>query len=149
LFDTSGMIDSVAGTDIRTTLLPSSDRAVIADVERYDSVLTRLAVPYVVDLANRKMSVGQYTASTLTPISGAISTVQDLEKFDLSLKNGILLKPETIAMAQVAPTAAFGQKLPHAIGWFAQNYLGENVYWQFGTSDTGGSGLIVVWPTRS
>jgi len=148
-FETSGMFDSIAGADIVTTMLPFTDTVGIAQAKRYTSILERLAVPYNVDLQARKIAVGQYTAPTLTAISGAISTVQDLEKFDLSLKSGVLLLPETVALMQAAPFGPTGLKLPHGIGWFAQNYLGESIYWQFGVSDTGGSGLIIVWPTRS
>jgi CubicO group peptidase (beta-lactamase class C family) len=148
-FETSAMSDSVAGADIVNTILPSTDPLAMAQATRYTSIFERLAVPYTVDLQAKKIAVGQYTAPTLTAISGAISTVQDLEKFDLSLKNGILLQPQTVALMQAAPIGATGLKLPHGIGWFAQNYLGENIYWQFGASDTGGSGLIIVWPTRS
>jgi hypothetical protein len=35
------------------------------------------------------------------------------------------------------------------MGWFAQNYLGEDVYWQFGTSDAGEASLFITWPTRA
>jgi CubicO group peptidase (beta-lactamase class C family) len=149
LFDTTGMVDSLAGVDIMSALLPATDPLQLAQTARYAGVLERLAVPYSVDLQAKKISVGQYTSSTLTAVSGAISTVQDLEKFDLSLKNGVQLLPETIALMQAAPLGPTGLKLPHGIGWFSQNYLGENIYWQFGVSETGGSGLIIIWPTRS
>lgn len=151
MFDVSGMFDSVPGADVTAMprLVPPAEWPGDSALERYTAALTRLAVPYAVDLQTKRVSPSQYTTTTLTTATGAISTVQDLEKFDLSLKNGILLKPETIAMAQRAPTGATGQKLPHAIGWFAQNYLGENVYWQFGMTDNGGSALMVIWPTRS
>ncbi len=148
LFDQSGMFDSVPGPDV-PNLVPPAEGVLSSESERYKGILNRLAIPYAVDVTSRKAAVGENSSTTLTPTAGIVSTVQDLEKFDLALKNGILMKPDTLATAQRAPLAANGQRLPHGIGWFAQNYLGENVYWQFSTSDQGGSALMVIWPTRS
>lgn len=148
LFTQLGMYDSVAGPDIVSTLLPTTDQAVLVDAQRYTAVLSRLAVPYIVDLPGKKITLGQYGAQILNTISGAVSTVQDLEKFDLALKDGVVLTPETIAIGQTAPVNAVGQRLPHGLGWFSQNYMGENIYWQFGAADSGGSALIITWPSR-
>ncbi len=146
--DQSGMFDSVPGADV-ATLVPPAEGVLTSEFERYNRILGRLAVPYSVDSSSKRATVGHFGSTTLTPATGLISTVQDLEKFDLSLKGGILLKPETIAMAQRAPVTTTGQRLPHGMGWFSQNYLGENVYWQFGMSDNGGSSVFITWPTRS
>ncbi len=147
LFDQFAMIDSVPGPDV-VGLVPPAEGVLTSEFERYARVLNRLAVPYAVDPV-RRTSIGQYTATTLTPSAGIISTVQDLEKFDLALKNGVLIHADTLAEAWRAPVAANGQRLPHAMGWFVQSYLGENVYWQFGAGDNGSSSLMVTWPTRS
>ncbi len=147
LFDQFAMVDSVPGPDV-VRLVPPAEGVLTSEFERYTRVLSRLAVPYAVDPA-RRTSIGQYAATTLTPTAGIISTVQDLEKFDLALKNGILIQPDTLAEAWRAPVAANGQRLPHGMGWFVQSYLGENVYWQFGSGDNGSSSLMVTWPTRS
>lgn len=158
MFEMSGMYDSVPSAAVSAPLpvlpgaplaLQQEAQAAAARFERYKSILLRLATPYAYDATTKKTAVGAYSPLPLTPTSAVISTVQDLEKFDLMLKNGILVTQETQAVAQRAPVSATGQRLPHALGWFAQNYLGENVYWQFGSSDQGGSALMVVWPTRS
>lgn len=146
LMDRSGMFDSVPGPDV-INLAPPAEGVLTSEFERYRGILARLAVPYTAPSGSRRASVGRYEVTTLTPVSGLISTVQDLEKFDLSLKRGILLQGETLAMAWRPPTTASGQPLPHGIGWFTQNYLGQNVYWQFGQSE-GASALFVTWPTR-
>lgn len=147
LFDQFAMVDSVPGPDV-VNLVPPAEGVLTSEFERYSLVLGRLAVPYSVDQKGRS-SVSQYGATTLTPTAGIVSTVQDLEKFDLALKNGILLQPETLAQAWRPPVGANGQRLPHAMGWFAQSYLGQDVYWQFGAGDNGSSSLMVTWPTRS
>ena len=74
--------------------------------------------------------------------------MQDLEKFDLALKRGVLLRPETIAAAWTPPLGAQGQVLPHGFGWFVQSYAGEPVVWQFGVGDNASSSLIVTLPRR-
>lgn len=147
LFDQFGMVDSVPGPDV-VNLVPPAEGVLTSEFERYGRILSRIAVPYAVD-TSRKPSISQYSATTLTPSTGVLSTVQDLEKFDLSLKNGILLKQDTLALAWRAPIAANGQRLPHGMGWFAQRYLGQDVFWQFGSGENGSSALMVTWPTRS
>ena len=147
LFDQFAMVDSVPGQDV-VNLVPPAEGVLTPEFERYGRALDRMAVPYAVD-ANRRSSIAQYSAATLTSATGIISTVQDLEKFDLALKNGILLGPDTLALAWHAPVTSTGQRLPHGMGWFTQNYLGENVFWQFGVSENGSSSLLVTWPTRS
>src|SRR5581483_6750121 len=132
------MADSVPGPDV-VTLAPPADG--LADsLARYQNVLARLATPYSV--SKGKASVSRYTQSTLTPASGLITTVRDMAKFDLALKKGVLLRPDTLGLAWTPPLNASGQRLPHALGWFAQSYNGETVVWQFGVSDNASSSLV-------
>ena len=77
-----------------------------------------------------------------------ISTVRDLEQFDLALKKGVLLRPEWRVLAWTPPTDANGQPLPHAYGWFVQTYNGERIVWQFGVSDNASSSMVIAVPTR-
>ena len=102
LLDRLAMIDSVPGPDIiHPELLPEGIPSPSA-VERYKRVLERLATPYAVDRRGAA-SPSQYSATTLTPASGLISTVRDFAQFDLALKKGVLLRPETLAAAWRAP----------------------------------------------
>ena len=98
-------------------------------------MLERLATPYTVDRKGAA-SPSQSSATTLTPSSGLISTVRDFAQFDLALKKGVLLRPETLATAWRAPLGANRQPLPHGLGWFVQTYKGETIVWQFGVSRT-------------
>jgi CubicO group peptidase (beta-lactamase class C family) len=145
LLNRLAMVDSVPGLDIVSGTLsegvPSEE-----DVARYKSILGRLATPYVVDAAGHA-NPSQYAATTLTPSSGLISTVNDYAEFDLALKNGILLRPDTIAQMWQPPTGRTGVRLPHGIGWFVQSYNGETIVWQFGTSDSSSS-LTITVPAR-
>jgi len=143
--DSLGMqLDSVPGPDVMQ-LAPQPFPA--ATLDRYRGALARLATPYAVD-AQGRASPSRYVSPTLTPAAGLISSVQDLEKFDLALKRGVLLRPETIAAAWTPPLGAQGRVLPHGLGWFVQSYAGEPVVWQFGVGDNASSSLIVTLPRR-
>ena len=141
------MVDSVPGPDM---IHPETLSEGVPDgpaVLRYTRVLERLAIPYALD-SQRRASPSQYTATTLTPAGGLISTVRDLAQFHLALKSGVLLRADTLALAWQAPIDRDGRRLPHGLGWFVQSYNGEMIVWQFGSSDTGSSSLWVTVPGR-
>jgi CubicO group peptidase (beta-lactamase class C family) len=140
------MMDSVPGPDVVRLTAPAEAFSVSA-LERYSGVLRRLATPYTVD-ARGRATPSSYVASTLTPASGLISTVRDLEQFDLALKKGVVLRPESLSLAWTPPADANGQPLPHAYGWFVQNSGGERLVWQFGVSDNATSSMVIMVPRR-
>jgi hypothetical protein len=107
----------------------------------------QLATPYAVDSRGRP-SVSRYVALALTPSSGAISTARDLGQFVLGIRKGIIVRPETLALAWKPAVGADGQRLPHGLGWFVQSYSGETIVWQFGVSDNASSSLVVTVPGR-
>ena len=145
LLEQFSMADSVPGSDGGSWLPASADPSGSV-AQRYTGVLGRLATPYTVD-GKGKPSASRYSATTLTPSSGLISTVRDLAKFDLAIRKG-WLRAETLALAWSAPTGANGQRLPHGMGWFVQSYNGEPIVWQFGVSDNGSSSMILTAPFR-
>jgi CubicO group peptidase (beta-lactamase class C family) len=147
LLERLAMVDSVPGQDAIHLVPPALDIPSAPAVERYTRTLERLATAYAVD-ARGRTSPSQYTATTLTPASGLISTVRDLAHFDLALKNGLLLKADTLAAAWLPPVGAGRQRLPHGLGWFVQTYNGEPVVWQFGVSENASSSLVVTLPAR-
>ena len=147
LLDRFAMVDSVPGPDMVQPDLLSEGIPTDAQVARYKGVLARLAVPYVVDSKGRP-SPSQYQATTISTTAGLISTVHDYAQFDLGLKNGLLVRADTLAAAWQTPSSRGGQKLPHGMGWFVQTYNGETIVWQFGTGDNAGSSLVVTAPAR-
>jgi CubicO group peptidase (beta-lactamase class C family) len=141
-----GMFDSVPGVDaIRAPLALQFDAAT---VDRYSRTLNRLAAPYSVD-AKGHPSPGSYAAATLTPGAGLVSTLLDLEQFDLDEKRGVLVPIDTLAAAWTPPLDGSGQRLPHGIGWFLQTYNGEPVVWQFGVGDNASSSMTLLLPKRN
>jgi CubicO group peptidase (beta-lactamase class C family) len=146
LFDRLAMIDSVPGPDVIDLVPPYEDLEPSA-INRYRTVLPRLATSYSV---NR---LGQATPShsavtTLTPTAGVISTVRDLARFDIALRKGVLIHPDTLAAAWQAPVDRNGLPLPHGLGWFVQTYKGEKIVWQFGVGDGASSALMMTVPGR-
>ena len=144
-FDRWAMVDSVPGSDVVRLKAPA-EGFTASTLQRFSDTLLRLATPYTIDSRGRTPST--YTATTLMPGSGQISTVADLERFDLALKAGVVLRPEWRALAWTPPVGASGQPLPHAYGWFVQNYNGGPIVWQFGVSDNASSSMIVMLPQR-
>lgn len=145
LLDRLAMKDSVPGPDAIRLVPPAEGVPSSSEVARYTSVLDRLATPYAVD-SQRRASRARYEATTLTPAAGLISTVRDFARFDVALKKGVLLRPETLAIAWRAPLGRGGRALPHGAGWFVQAYNGETVVWQFGAGQNGSSSLTVTLP---
>jgi len=144
--DQLAMADSVPGSDV-VTLQPPAEGFTASALQRYSGALLRLTMPYAVD-ARGRATASSYTAPTLTPASGMISTVRDLEQFDLGLKKGVVLRPEWRTLAWTPPTGGNGQPLPHAYGWFVQTYNGGPIVWQFGVSDNASSSMIISLPQR-
>jgi CubicO group peptidase (beta-lactamase class C family) len=139
------MADTVPGADVAKLTAPA-ENFTASDLQRYAGVLGRLATPYAVDAHGR--SASSYVATTLTPGSGLISTVHDLEQFDLALKSGAVMRPEWLTLAWTPPNDASGHPLPHGYGWFVQIYNGEPIVWQFGVSDNASSSMVITAPRR-
>jgi len=145
--DRLAMVDSVPGADIVHLQPPAEGIPEPDKVTQYTGVLQRLATPYAVDSKGRA-SVSQSSGSTLTPWSGLVSTVYDLAKFDIALRQGVLIRRDTLDAAWRAPLGARNQPLPHGLGWFVQSYNGDSIAWQFGIDEGAGSALMMTLPSR-
>ena len=141
------MVDSLPGPDILTLVPPDEGVPDAVEAEVYAAVLARLATPYSVQ-GPGQTSRSAYTETTLTPATGLVASVHDLAKFDVALKQGLILKPETLAAAWTPPMGVTGQALPHGLGWFVQVYNGETIIWQYGLSLNAGSALMMSVPAR-
>ena len=147
LLDRLAMTRSVPGLDI-VQAVPPTDGVTQPSIERYTALIQGLASPYAVD-SQGNASPSQYTQTTLQPAGGLISTARDFAQFDLALKQGILIRQDTINLASQTPTGPDGLPLPHGLGWFAQTYTnGQPMVWQFGESDNASSSLMIMLPQR-
>jgi len=146
------MQDSVPGTDWKDPNFSQPDDLFdAADRARYRAVLDRLAVPYKVQ-GRSKTERTELPATGINAVSGLVSTVRDLAKFDKALDDadeGGLLRGETLAAAWTSPAAAAGgTPSPMGLGWFVQYYKGERVVWHFGNVPNAYSSLILKLPER-
>jgi CubicO group peptidase (beta-lactamase class C family) len=146
LLDFLAMKDSVPGPDVVSLVPPAEGVPDAATTARYAGALARLTTSYLVPQPGQA-TPSQHSATTITTAGGLISTVRDLSQFDVALKQGLLLHPETLALAWSNPAAPSVQGLPHGLGWFVQSYNGEPVVWQFGVSESSSSFMITL-PNR-
>lgn len=146
LFEQLAMIDSVPGPDAPALVPPAEGIPTAEAAARYARTIGRLASPYSVD-AQGRATLAQYSATTLTPATGVISTVRDVARFDLALKKGVIVRLDTLTAAWQPPVAG-GKPLPHGDGWFVQSYNRVPVVWQFGAGDKGSSSLVVTLPAQ-
>jgi CubicO group peptidase (beta-lactamase class C family) len=147
LFDRLAMTDSVPGADSLSLQPPAEGVPSAAAKARYADTLTQLAPGYAVDRKGHATATAR-PITPLTPAAGLISTARDLAHFDLALRQGVLLRDDTLATAWRAPAGRDRQPLPHGMGWFVQSYKGENVVWQFGVADNASSSLIITIPSH-
>jgi CubicO group peptidase (beta-lactamase class C family) len=144
LLESLGMMnDSVPGPDAAGLVGTPGGIGQIA-IERYQTVLARLAVPYAVD-SQKRATKSQYPATGLRGGSGLISSAREYAKFDLGLKKGG--HPLSFDMLSHAWNPTGGR--PHGLGWFVQGYNGEKVVWSFGQGDSASSSLVITLPARS
>ena len=147
LLDRLAMTDSVPGPDVIRLTPPAEGIPSPAARERYTGLLARLARSYAVDRQGRP-SPSSAAATSLTPTAGLIATVRDVAKFDVAMRNGVLLRRDTLAAAWRAPLGSGDRRLPHGMGWFVQTYNGETVVWQFGLGENASSSLVMTLPAR-
>jgi len=148
LLEQLAMANSVPGPDILTITPPAEGIPTDEERPRYADVLDRMATAYAVDSAKRVYQT-PFAASTFTASTGLISSVHDYAQFDLALRNGMVVSPDTLAAAwRPSGTDAAGRPLPYGLGWFVQSYNSDTVVWQFGAGENGSSSMVVTLPAR-
>ena len=141
-----GMAVSVPGQDLATPGNPFRDLFEAPRLDRYQAVVSRMAVPYRMDRGRAIRS--DYQPRGLTTADGLISTVRDLARFDAAVDEGVLLKADTLSVAWT-PANFSGTPLPTGLGWFVQSYNGERIVWHFSHVPDAYSGLILKMPARN
>lgn len=141
------MFDSVPGADVVDPSVFPPGTFDQQTQDRFVRALQQAAVPYKV---NRKgeASRSDRTDKSIDTATGVISTVRDLARYDLALRDEILLAPDSLSLAWTNARTSSGAVLPHGLGWFVQNYEGKQIVWQFGLVDDGYSSLMLKIPAR-
>jgi CubicO group peptidase (beta-lactamase class C family) len=147
LLDRLAMKDSVPGTNLVSsdTVLPEG-LFEADDLDRYQRIVDRMAVPYKVDGRGR-VERTELLPSQITAAGGLVSTVRDLARFEAAVDSGLLLRDETLAVAW-NPVGVLNGSAPTGLGWFVQSYRASKVVWHFGLVPNAYSSLVVKLPER-
>lgn len=140
ILDQLAMRDSVPGHDLGDSAATNRRLFSVSALERYGTVLRRVAPSYKVD-SNRRPSRSDYSPPSLTASTGIVSTVRDLAQFDGGLDR--LIRANTRERAWQAGSAPMG------LGWFVQEYNRERVVWSFGVARDAYSALYIKVPGRN
>jgi CubicO group peptidase (beta-lactamase class C family) len=145
LFDLLGMSSSVPGAALAAPTPQDAELFPPETLVRFTDVLRRAAAPY-------RVSGGRATRSEMPPLpidasTGIITTLRDLERFDLALRDDFLLSPP-VRQASWSNVTVGGAVLPTGLGWFVQNVDGQQVVWTFGNIKDAASSMILKVPSR-
>jgi CubicO group peptidase (beta-lactamase class C family) len=141
VFYRANMFDSVPAQNVDDASADDRVQFSGSQLDRFDGVLKRLALPYRVNGGAISLNTG--LAKSVDAATGAISTVRDLALFDGRLDGAFFLHRETMS-AMWSRNAG----MPTGLGWFVQNYNGQTLYWQFGNTPGAYSSLILKVPSR-
>jgi CubicO group peptidase (beta-lactamase class C family) len=145
LFEPLAMFSSVPGATLAAPTTADAELFASPQLTRFADVVRRTAIPY-------RVIAGKATKSDVAPApisaaTGVITTVRDLARFDLALRNHLLLTPPTRQAAWTNVTVG-GAVLPTGLGWFVQNADGQPVVWSFGVVKDAWSSLILKLPNQ-
>lgn len=141
LFERLGMFDSVPAQNVDDQSADDRVQFTGAQLDRFNAVLKRMAIPYKVGGSSATVSTD--VSKAVNAATGAISTVDDLARFIISLDSGDFLHRETMATMWSSQSG-----MPTGLGWFVQSYNGQPIYWQFGSTPGSYSSLILKVPSR-
>jgi CubicO group peptidase (beta-lactamase class C family) len=145
LFERLAMVNSVPGATFAAPTAQDAELFGADRLARFADVIRRMAIPYRV--AGGRPTRSDVPAPPIDASNGIITTVRDLERFDLALRDNLLLTPQTRAAAWTNVTVG-GVALPTGLGWFVQNIDGQQVVWTFGNVKDAWSSMIVKVPSR-
>ena len=117
-------------------------------VERYQSVLSEVAVPYRIDRGRPIRS--EYPSYGLDAAGGLVSTAYDLAQFESALDSSrtvpIPLSFNTLDKMWSNVTFEVNEQritMPTGLGWFVTTESGQRLVWTFGHIANASSALIV------
>ncbi len=107
--------------------------------EGYDRALGGLSRLYV-------LNNGQFVRTDywkgINASSGAISTVMDLAKYDIALRENVFISKQTRAQMFTPSLSNGGKTLSYGLGWFIQDFDGQRVIWAYGQEDANSALLV-------
>ena len=119
------------------------------NLTRYAKALSRLSQPYTLYGDSEIVHVPYPPKEFFGAAAGLLSTVQDMAKFDIAIDRHQYLKQQTQERAWTSFISNSGQRLPHALGWFVEDYHGIKLIWHFGHWGTGFSAIYLKVPEKN
>ena len=118
--------------------------------ERYKHLRDRLVTPYRHDPVQHRhiRSANELRMGELYASSGMASSALDLVRYAHALDTNLLFSADAHAAMTQPAVSTDGDVLPHAVGWFVQNYDGQKLVWHYGYG-AADSALLVRVPRRN
>ncbi len=119
--------------------------------QEVDAITWRLDPAYRLPAATqdaRRRLLGEH----FTPLhssqtaAGAMTTVNDLTKFDIALDRGDLISAESREQMFTTAQTGDGDALPYGLGWFVEEWQGTKLVWHYGWFPPSISALYVKVP---
>ncbi len=111
------------------------------------SVATRIATGYQLDPQTHEAAPLSIDLSRISTATGVISDIGDLAKYATALDTDKLVPRATMELISTPQRSTRGGTLPYGLGWFAEEYLGEQIVWHYG-QERNYSSLFVRVPSR-
>jgi CubicO group peptidase (beta-lactamase class C family) len=111
------------------------------------SVASRIATGYQLDPQTHEAAPLSIDLSRISTATGVISDIGDLVKYAVALDGDKLLPRATMELISTPQRSTRGGTLPYGLGWFAEEYLGEQIVWHYG-QERNYSSLFVRVPSR-
>jgi CubicO group peptidase (beta-lactamase class C family) len=146
--DPLAMKSSVPGEDVLDE--PGKWAPVLGkeNLDRYRKIVaTRQAQPYT--LYGDQIVHSSYPAKFFGAAAGMLSTVLDMARFDAAIDRHAFLRRETQEKAWTPFISNSGQRLPHGLGWFVEDYHGARLIWHYGHWGTGFSATYLKVPEKN
>lgn len=142
--DPLGMSASVPSHDILDAAATPIDAT---HRDRYENNLKALAKPYT--LYGGEVIPVAYPPRGLGAAAGLLSTVLDMARFDAAIDRHRYLKKESQDRAWTRFVSNRGESLPHGLGWFVQDDLGQKLVWHYGHWGNGFSATYLKVPAKN
>ena len=144
------LTSSVPGLDLGRADGRAAQELFDADrLARYQSQLSRVAVPYRIDRARNAVR-SEYPAYGVDASAGMLSTARDLARFEAKIddNDNIPISPSTLTKMWTPFVSSNGAIAPTGQGWFVQTSSNVRLVWSFGHIPDAASALILKMPSK-
>jgi len=106
----------------------------------------RLVTPFAYD--NLGQPVKAVYLDEFGAFGGLATTAGDLLRYSAAIDRHQFVSAATQQQIFTPNRTSDGMVTPYGLGWFVENYLGIDIYWHYGQTSPGESGLFVKVPSK-